>query len=192
MISCPVCEHQQDLGFECDVCGKDLSAALGTLGAPPVRIDKMVELEVTIPERVGEVAVEHAPDVEVTSFAKVEAGVLAPVPDFERTVAARVGEVAVLPLDELSEDRVADDGVRTPVSSGPLTCRYCKTVQALGSGLICERCGMKLPRVAVVAQAGAPAKKKETVWARCRSCGANAHAGERCGECGHDVPIPEA
>ena len=191
MIACPICEHQQDLGFECEVCGRDLSALAGMVGAPPVRIEKMLDLEVTIPERIGEIPIERAPDVEVTAFAKVDSVVSAPVPDFERTVADKIGEIPVLPVDDLSEDRVPDDGVRTPVATGPLTCRYCKTVQALGSGLLCERCGMKLPQVAVAAVPGVVKKKKEAVFARCRSCGAPARGGERCGECGREVPMPD-
>lgn len=190
MIACPVCEHQQELGFECEVCGKDLSAVLGMIGAPPVKIEKMAELEVTIPDRIGEIPIERAPDVELTAFARVEAAPSAPIPEFEKTVADRIGDLAVLPVDDLSEDRVPDDGVRTPIATGPLTCRYCKTVQAPGSGLICERCGMKLPRVAVAAVAAT--KKKDVIWARCRTCGATAHGGERCGECGREVPMPDA
>ena len=190
MIACPVCEHQQEFGFECEVCGKDLSAALGMIGAPPVRIEKMADLEVTIPERIGEVVVERAADVEVTAFARVDAVTTSAVPDFESTVAEKIGEIPVLPVDDMTEDRAPDDGVRTAIGQGPLTCRYCKTVQALGSGMICERCGMKLPIVAVAAPVVA-AKRKETVWSRCRSCGATARGGERCGDCGREVPMPD-
>jgi hypothetical protein len=64
-------------------------------------------------------------------------------------------------------------------------------------GLICDKCGMKLPRVTAVEQpdsgsGGAVAKKKdEAVWVRCRSCGAPAKGGDRCGDCGREVPMPE-
>lgn len=37
---CPVCEHQQEFGVECEVCGKVLGG-LGDLGPPPVRIERV-------------------------------------------------------------------------------------------------------------------------------------------------------
>ena len=189
MIVCPVCETQVDFGFECEVCGKDLSGVLGSLPPAPVTIQKMADLEVTIPERVGDIAIERAPDVEVTAFAKAGEVASAPIPDFEKTVADKIGEIPVLPIDDISEDRVPDDGVRTAIQTGPLTCRYCKTVQT-SQGSICEKCGMKLPQVAVAAVAG-PKKKKLEVWTRCRACAAPALGGEHCRECGREVPMPE-
>jgi hypothetical protein len=189
MIVCPVCETQVDFGFECEVCGKDLSGVLGALPPAPVTILKMAELEVTIPDRVGEIAIERAPDVEVTAFAKVAEVASAPIPDFEKTVNDKIGEIPVLPINDISEDRVPDDGVRTAIQTGPLTCRYCKTVQT-SPGTICEKCGMKLPQVAVAAVAG-PKKKKLEVWTRCRACAAPALGGEHCRECGREVPMPE-
>ena len=50
MIVCPVCETQVEFGFECDVCGKDLSAVLGALPPAPVTIQKMAELEQSLDE----------------------------------------------------------------------------------------------------------------------------------------------
>ena len=50
MIVCPVCETHVEFGFECEVCGKDLSAALGALPPAPITIQKMAELEQTIPD----------------------------------------------------------------------------------------------------------------------------------------------
>lgn len=192
MIVCPVCETQVDLGFECPVCGKDLSGVLGAMPPPPVSIQKMPDLEVTIPERVGEVAVDVAPGVEGTALEKVGEVVTAAVPDFEKTVADKLGDIGpVLPIDDMSEDRIPDDGVRTPVQTGPLSCRYCKTVQT-STGTICEKCGMKLPQVAVAAVAATgPKKKKVEVWTRCRACASPALGGELCRECGRPVPMPE-
>lgn len=189
MIVCPICETQVEFGFECEVCGKDLSGALGALPPAPVTIQKMADLEVTIPERVGEIPIERAPDVEVTAFAKAAEVASAPIPDFEKTVADQVGQVAVLPIDDLSEDRVPDDGVRTAIATGPLTCRYCRTLQPAGT--ICEKCGMKLPPLAVAAAAPGAKKKKLEVWTRCRACAAPALGGEHCRECGREVPMPE-
>jgi hypothetical protein len=103
-----------------------------------------------------------------------------------------VGEVAVERIADLSIDRAAPES-RTPMPQGPVTCRYCRNVQAAGA--MCDRCGMKLPVVIVVPEAvmgtlvkGSPLAEKT----RCRSCGAPATAGERCGDCGRDVPFPDA
>ncbi len=189
MIVCPVCETRVEFGFECEVCGKDLSAVLGSMPPPPVTIQKMAELEVTIPDRVGEIAIERAPDVEGTALPSAGEVVSAPMVDFEKTATDKIGEIPVLPIDDISEDRVPDDGVRTAIPTGPLTCRYCRNAQAVGT--ICEKCGMKLPQVAVAAVAVDPKKKKKEVWTRCRACAAPALGGGHCRECGREVPMPE-
>jgi hypothetical protein len=187
---CPVCEHNQDFGLECEVCGKALGG-IDDLGPPPVQLQVIEGLEATLQQSIGEVAVEKMGDLEVTRFNAVN---VAPdlTPGMEYTGQAPVGEVAVERVPDLSEDRVPDDGQRTAVSTGPVTCRYCRNVQATGS--LCDRCGMKLPVVNVGGDVmvgtiiGAPVDTK----VRCRSCGAPARAGERCGDCGRDVPYPDA
>lgn len=188
MITCPVCEHQQDFGVECDVCGKALGG-LDELGPPPVSAERVEGLEVTIPEPLGEVSVERMGDLELSRYASVE--VAADVtPDLVAT-GVSVGEVAVERVADMTVDRVPDDGQRTVLPEGPLTCRYCRNVQAAGS--ICERCGMRLPQVIIVPQiVGGLLLDAEDVKTRCRACGAVATAGKKCGECGHDVPFPDA
>ncbi|MEW5739044.1 MAG: hypothetical protein AB1938_08960 [Myxococcota bacterium] len=187
-MKCPVCDHEQAFGLECDVCGKDLGG-LGALGPPPVAVAPVEGLEVTIPGRVGEVVVERLGELESTRAADVDVAVQQ-LPDVEQNQAAPVGEVPVERI-ELTVDRAPDDGVRVALPSGPITCRYCRNVQAAGS--ICERCGMKLPVVIIVPQAGAAsAKSAEPVHTRCRACGAPATAGERCGDCGQLVAFPDA
>ena len=185
---CPVCEHQQDFGVECEVCGKDLGG-LGDLGPPPVLEERVEGLEVTVPERLGDVPVEKLGELEVTHFAAVN---VAPdqTPDVEHTGMAPVGDVPIERVD-LSEDRVLDDGQRTPYVEGPVTCRYCRNVQATGT--LCDRCGMKLPIVAapVVAVMGTMLGDPD-VKVRCRACGAQTKAGGRCSDCGNEVPYPEA
>lgn len=182
---CPVCEHQQDFGFECEVCGKDLGG-LNALGPPPVQNERIEGLETTIPEKVGEVAVERVGELEQTHHAKVN---VAPdvTPDLERGRAPDVGAVPVERMQDMTVDRAPDDGVRTALPTGALTCRYCRHVQAVGS--VCERCGMKLPRPVAVAEP-VRAAKGEPVKVRCKACGAPATAGERCTDCGHEVPFP--
>lgn len=186
---CPVCEHRQDLGFECEVCGKDLGG-LGELGPPPAAAQVVEGLEATVGERVGEIAIERVGELEVTSFASAQIAVDA-MPDLERTENAPVAATHGETVADLTIDRVADDGVRTAAPVGPVTCRYCRHVQAVG--LICDRCGMKLPKV-VLPPAGAvgprPAQNLESV--RCRACGAPAKPGHRCSDCGAEVPLPGA
>lgn len=186
MTVCPVCEHQQQVGLECEVCGKDLSAqaGLGNVPPPPVQVQRVEGLETTLPERqVGDVAVERFSELEQNRFGKVD---VAPelTPDLETSRAAPVGEVPVERVADLAQDRAPDDGVRTAAPTGQVVCRYCRNVQATGT--ICERCGMKLPK-ALQTQAAAP----QAEWVRCRACGAPGPVGERCKECGRVVAAPE-
>jgi|APLak6261675434_1056106.scaffolds.fasta_scaffold02852_4 hypothetical protein len=186
---CPVCEHQQDFGVECDVCGKALGGLDG-LGPPPVMEQRIEGLEVTRIE-LGEVPVEKLGELEVTRFSAVN---VAPdvTPGVEHTSMAAVGDVPVERVADLSVDRVPDDGQRTALPVGPVTCRYCRHVQAGGS--LCDRCGMKLPVIIVVPDAitGTLIGGSVDLKTRCRSCGAPAKGGERCGDCGREVPYPEA
>lgn len=188
---CPVCEHQQAFGVECEVCGKDLGG-LGDLGPPPVMEQTIEGLEVTRVESVGEVAIERIGELEVTHHAAVQVATEV-TPDLEQNAQAAVGEVAVERVPDLAVDRVPSDGSRTPMPQGPVTCRYCRNVQASGS--LCDRCGMKLPTVIVVPTVATVAGKMlsdEERKTRCRACGAPAKAGERCGDCGKEVPWPDA
>lgn len=186
MVTCPVCEHQQQAGAECEVCGKALG---GVAAGVPVAVQRLEGLEPTAPGEAGEVPVERLGELEVTRHESPEVPVQR-LAEVEQN-ALPAGPDAPLERLELSEDRAADDGQRTALPTGPVTCRYCRNVQT--SGLLCNTCGMRLPRlagaeVAPVSAGGAPS---DTVWARCRSCGAPARAGDRCGDCGREVPFPE-
>ncbi len=204
VIVCPVCENQQAQGLECDVCGKDLSTLgpaagladlgglgdLAGLGPPPLGVDQVPGLEVTIPDRVGEVPLEADPDLEANLVKKVGEVPVERMPDLE-TAADRVGDVPVERMPDLADERAPDDGVRTPEVTGAVTCRYCRNVQA--SGMICDKCGMKLPRAPGGAAAAKPEKEKPAAGTvRCRYCGApNPSEGERCLECGRPLPVPD-
>jgi hypothetical protein len=187
MVICPVCENQQASGFECDVCGRDLSAQSGLAALPPppaVAIERLPELEGT-PDRVGEVRVERIPELEQNLHAAVQ---VAPdlTPGLEASALPPVGDIPVLPMDELDDnDRAPDDGVRTAAPEGQVVCRYCKNVQPAGSQ--CERCGMKLPKALELMAPEIPVEE----WVRCRACGAPGPAGERCSECGKVIEVPE-
>lgn len=168
MIVCPVCEHAQAAGADCDVCGKKL--VHGPAGIPPVApIDG---LEVT---RHGAVAAEaeRLPDLEPTAYGA--AGEAPPDPvALEPTRAAAV-DVAVEPTPDVEriEDGLPDDA-RTEV---PLfvTCRYCRT-EAMPGERMCARCGMALPDF------GGPGALPEALPRIC-SCGAPVR-GSLCPACG--------
>ena len=186
MITCPLCEHQQEFGFECEQCGKDLGT-LADLGLPPTRDEPLEGLETH--EAVGDVAPETLPEIERTTYAPAE---VSPdvTPEIELTAHGSVGEVPVEPLIDLTVDRVVDDEPRTPQVKGSVSCRYCHHVQP--EQLLCERCGMSLPRLAGTAAARVPVSviRPHDEMTRCRACGAPAKVGQRCGDCGHENDPP--
>jgi hypothetical protein len=169
---CPVCEHPQELGAECELCGMSLAHA-GTAAASVAPVDGLEptlhgavdflpelvpDLEPTHHAPAGVVALLAAVEVEPTRIAPVDVEDASPVPDLERTEA----------------EGLPGDGP-TPLEAMPV-CRYCRTPSMPGER-ICSRCGMRLPvaggRPSVVAAAprlcgcGAPVS-----GARCPSCGA--------------------
>jgi hypothetical protein len=187
IVVCPVCEHQQAFGLECEVCGKELGNLAG-LGSPPVAAVVVEGLEVTVPARIGDVVVERVEALEATALMSAQAVVpLEVVPDLDPGKAAPVPPLPVERMVDLSLDRAPDDGLRTPAPTGPVTCRYCRNVQAAGS--VCNTCGMRLPKAPAPA---APQVKKGASSgersARCRACGAKAVPLERCSDCGAVVP----
>ncbi len=160
MITCPVCEHQQPDGAECEVCGRAL-AAFGGVDAPVAPLDGLEptlldgglpasdvavlpELEPTLQPSAGPVETVRLPELEPTAAERVEApGEL--VPDLEPTAAPPSGDAPTeLPLF--------------------LTCRYCRTPAGPGD-MLCARCGMRLQ-----VQAG-PATGPAGAGIRFCSCG---------------------
>jgi hypothetical protein len=177
MIICPVCEHPQAQGDECEQCGKRL--ARPRVAAPAVA--PMPELELT-PHAGGKapVAVERVPELAATREAPVPAVPGERVPDLEPTRSAPAGNVVNAPLLELDTGREPADGVRTPAPTGPAVCRYCRNVQA--EGLVCEKCGMRLPRPRPAA--AAPREDAEATFARCPRCHVKGRVGRPCTDCG--------
>lgn len=186
MIVCPVCEHQQVQGFECDNCGR----ALKVTKAPDLPAVRLPDLEVTRLEG-ADAPVPQAvmPDLERTQLRAGPDLPTAPVVDLERTQATPV-HVSVQRMGEL-EGHLAERGPATPVApvTAGTTCRYCRNVQL--EGAVCDRCGMRLPRYAPRPAAGAgPAAAGQDLEVR-HSCGVRTLAGAPCSSCGVYVPVPE-
>ena len=186
MITCPLCEHQQAFGFECEVCGKELGG-LSDLGPPPQREELLEGLEPNAAGRVGEVPVDRLDGLEPSRHDEVTPPPGELVAGLEVNQQAPAGEVALEVFDDLTADRAPDDGQRTVLATDAVTCRYCRQAQAPAAS--CVRCGMSLPRLQP-AEEGVFLGTVEEVAARCRACGAPARAGQRCGDCGSLVPFP--
>jgi hypothetical protein len=176
MIVCPVCEHQQEAGSECETCGRRLEEGRGT-DAPVAPIEG---LEFTALD--GAAAAEAATgepmiELEVTRFEPAEEPLLAEiVEDLEQT---RVEPVEVTDDPTPDVERVLaglpDDGpTRLPVV---FTCRYCRTAAGPGER-VCGRCGMKLELPAVATSAAGTGGPRlcscgtPVTRSRCPACGA--------------------
>jgi hypothetical protein len=176
MIVCPVCEHAQAQGAECEVCGKRLLAGVapsdlaiplmegieptlqGAVDAPPERVPELEPTRLDTTAAAAAPALDVTPDLEATRAAPVDVQV-APVPDVERTAMEIPGDVP------------------TAVPAF-VTCRYCRT-PAMPGERICSRCGMKLPLVAASTGNSAP------VVDRTCTCGTPIRPGASlCPSCG--------
>jgi hypothetical protein len=177
-IVCPVCEHAQAEGTECEVCGRALGPATGASAAapPPAPLADLEPTGVGTAEAGGvALMAELEPTFHAPAAAQSDA-----LPDLEATGAAPVDvQVAVDPELERTGyvDLPLDDAFALP----PLpVCRYCRT-PATADERICARCGMRLPALAA---APAPAAAREGEARRC-SCGILLSPGaSRCPGCG--------
>lgn len=187
MIICPVCEHQQAQGAECEVCGKKLTAV-----APvAVQVAAMPDLEQTqLAGGKAPVPAASIPDLELTRQAPAQNIAVQPVQDLD-TGRSSAGNVAVAPIPDVDTGRAASDGMKTAAPTGAVVCRYCRNVQATGS--VCERCGMRLPRARLETPAAAAAAKAPEAGerARCPRCHTPGHAGRSCVTCGTLIPSAE-
>jgi len=170
MIVCPVCEHAQPQGAECEVCGKRLAA-----GAAAVPDAGPVEgLEPTQRAAVPAAAAAPIPELEPTGHAPVDAPPEV-TPDVEPTRAAPVDvDVAPAPDVERIEDGIPRDA-RTAVPA-LVACRYCRAT-AMPGERICARCGMRLPSFEAAAPDASAAGRRCScgalvTQALCPSCGA--------------------
>ncbi|HYD39745.1 MAG TPA: hypothetical protein VEB43_02865 [Anaeromyxobacter sp.] len=175
MVVCPLCEHPQAGGTECEVCGRRLPGAPAAEGAIP----PLEGLEPTLAPAAADAPAMAVPDLQVNAYAPVDAAWADPVPDLEPTPAAPV-DVSVEPLPGMDRamDGLPADGP-TPYPAVVL-CRYCRTEAAPGER-ICGRCGMRLPAVALVQ----PPPADEPL--RTCTCGVPVR-GPRCPSCGARTP----
>jgi hypothetical protein len=177
MIICPLCEHQQEQGLECDQCGRKLASATEPGG--PAETGEALE-DIDRREVEGDVQIEGLAELEATAHPAVEVG-LQPEIQIEPTAMDDVGSVPIDPLGELSVERYVDDAPKTPMGGATVICRYCRHSQARQR--LCERCGMSLPVESIAKdRSGSPEAS-----VRCRACGAPV-TGSRCGDCGQPVP----
>lgn len=109
------------------------------------------------------------------------------LPELERTHLPPAAAAPSLPMEDLELSQFAPVGAPTPASSGASTCRYCKYVQL--EGLLCERCGMRLPRAAVPSVETSSAEEDEAV--SCSQCGTKTRPGRSCASCGNRVRAEE-
>ncbi len=171
MIVCPVCEHPQALGGECEVCGRRLGGAAGA--SPPVPALEGLDLG-----RHASVAAspERLPDLEPTGH-PASSYVPDQTPGVDPGRAEPVDvEGSPIPGLERTAAEIPDDGP-TPIPA-LVACRYCRT-PAMPDERICSRCGMRLP----VIDGARPEAVEDT---RLCSCGAPVH-GSACPSCGARV-----
>jgi hypothetical protein len=182
-IVCPVCEHPQAQGTECEVCGRVLGPASADAPPPP---SPLADLERTGVGPADAGGVSPLADLEPTFHAPAAGGaseLTGPpdaVPDLEATGAAPV-DVDVAPDPEIERtehlDLPLDDGFALPALP---VCRYCRT-PATADERICARCGMRLPTGDA---RPSPAPGGEGEARRC-SCGMLLGPGtSRCPGCG--------
>lgn len=171
MTVCPVCEHEQARGAECDECGtRLLHGAAAIPDVPPVE-----GLEPTRHHAV-DVGTGRIPDMEPTRHHPVSVAD-DPVPGVEPTRALPV-DVAVEEAPDLERTAAAIPGDAPTAIPVFVTCRYCRTPSLPGER-ICARCGMRLPTFE-------PSGGEADEVARLCSCGAPVR-GPRCPSCGASV-----
>src|SRR5687768_10536993 len=109
MFVCPVCEHSQEQGAECESCGKPLVVTEQKI----VAVAALADLEVNQLPSAEHVAAAPLPELELSRFATPAQVQTAPVPEFEGT-RMEVGQVAaIVPMVDMEADRPPDDGART-------------------------------------------------------------------------------
>jgi hypothetical protein len=173
MTTCPVCEAPA-LGRVCDICGHAF--------APEAQVAvPLTALDLDIPPlSVGPPPVAPLLDLEPTRFAAT-GGAVAEVMDLEATRLATAPDVVAGGLEALDTGRETTPSEPAPPATDAVTCRYCRNVQT--AGVLCDRCGMRLPRNVKPTRAAAPTVDPDLL-VRCLKCGIRTYQRERCAGCG--------
>lgn len=187
MILCPVCEHSQAQGAECERCGKQLVV----VKVPDLPVAVLPDLEITkMAGTDAPVQVMPLQDIEITKLAAGPDLPVQQVQDMESTHTAPVN-VHALEIDGLEQHRLeSNPAERTRVPEGPIACRYCGTPGLPGS--FCDGCGKKH---ASFVQPGARDAKggfsKDAAPMVRHACGVLTRALMNCSSCGVFVEISE-
>ena len=140
MIVCPVCEHPQESGAECDVCGKRF--APGALRVAPVTPIEGLEPTLHGAVDADPFAMGPIPELEPTLAAPVDAPEeTTPGLDPTRAAPVDVDSVAMPDIERTRSEIPGDAPTALPFAP---VCRYCRTPAVPGERL-CSRCGMRLP-----------------------------------------------
>ena len=174
MSICPVCEAPLVTSV-CEVCGH----ALAVTGAPVVPVVRLADLEAPLTAE-GPTLTVPFPELEPTRFAAAEVPEAWSEVEWERSQVAEVPDVVAGGLVDLDSGREAPDAQRTPPTLTSVTCRYCRNVQA--TGLLCERCGLRLPWSQPAPRDAAALDSEALV--QCEQCGVRNIPGRRCSGCG--------
>lgn len=172
---CPVCEHPQQSGAECEVCGKRF--APGSLPVPPIARIEGLETTHHLPVDLAFDPLATIPELEPTLAPPVDAPEeRTPGMEPTRVAPVDVDSVAIPDLERQQHAQLPDDE-RTALPVAPV-CRYCRTPAVPGEKS-CSRCGMRLPVIDAVL-----ASERAGGAQQCSNCGA-VSSREVCPACGN-------
>src|SRR5512143_2912573 len=182
MLTCPVCEHVQAAGDECQVCGRRLTGA----GAEGTATEPLPGLEPTLLPPVDAPA-DPLPGLEPTLHPAAAEGAspedLSSWTEPTRLAPAEAAPVEPLPGIEHHRSEPIPDEEPALDPLAPVVCRYCRST-AMPGDKFCVKCGMRLQRFEPVRYAAL--ERGELV---CTDCGALGH-GPRCRRCGARMASP--
>jgi hypothetical protein len=175
MNVCPVCEAPAQSRV-CEVCGHAFAAEV----TPPPLVERLEDLDAPATVN-GPTPVAPLSDLEPTRFAPADIPAEWSEVEWERSAFDKAPDVTAGGLSDMDTGREEASAERTPASVGPAPCRYCRHVQE--TGLMCDVCGMRLPRnLAVAPSVGAVLDPD--ILIRCPLCGERTYQRARCLSCG--------
>lgn len=186
-MRCPVCDAENpETALECQLCGKELLREEPPAPEPePLSGLERTGAEVA-PDEVGAAPFEG---LERTSVSAPGLRVdVQPIEVMRSEAAAPEGAAPFWDpaTPDLTLDRAADDGVRTPAPAGDGLCAYCGEYSL---DALCANCGQRRDRFASPTPQRAPAPRSGGAERLlCPACFARVPPGPRCIECG--VPFP--